>query len=130
VPPVPTPATIGDHIRTYRELQQLTQKDLAQAVGCTHGLISQIELGKTQVTLLKAWAIAQALGVPLVHLLNYPDCPTCGHALGGSEEPPGLQDLRRGAHQSYAQARQQFEAMQRDYTQRALRWQKRTRPLL
>jgi transcriptional regulator with XRE-family HTH domain len=74
-------AHVGIRIRALRDARQLTQKALASQVGCTHGLISQIESGLTCPSLDKIFRIAAALDVLPVALLDSPLCPTCGQAL-------------------------------------------------
>ena len=78
------PAHVGVRVRTLRDGLKLTQQALARQVGCTHGLISQIESGLTCPSLATVFRLAAALEVLPTVLLDSPLCPTCGQQLPGA----------------------------------------------
>jgi DNA-binding XRE family transcriptional regulator len=66
---------IGHHIRVARVDRRLTQEELAKLIGVNVNTVSQIENGKSGMTLDIAVLIADTLEWPLDHLArrgNYP----------------------------------------------------------
>jgi len=63
---------LGQRILALREQRGMTQEDVASAIGKTDGYISQIENGSANPTLKVLEAIAKALNVELVVMLNEP----------------------------------------------------------
>lgn len=61
---------IGNNIRTIRKQQHLTQIDLAVIVGIDRAYLSEIENGRTNITINLLYAIADALNTPIVQLLS------------------------------------------------------------
>lgn len=62
---------IGDNIKKYRLRKELTQEDLAEALGISHSFISQIEIGKKAPSLRVLYMIADYLEIsPALLLLN------------------------------------------------------------
>ena len=61
---------VGERIQIAREERSITQRDLAQAIGCTPQHISAIERGAKTPTLETFVAIASALRVPSDVLLQ------------------------------------------------------------
>lgn len=61
---------IGDNIKKYRNQKGLTQKQLAEKVGCATGTIQQYELGKRQPRIEQSQKIADALSIPLSYLFD------------------------------------------------------------
>lgn len=59
---------IGECIKSLRLSAQLTQKQLADNVGVTHSLISHIEAGRREPTILLLRSIARFLGTPAAFL--------------------------------------------------------------
>lgn len=53
--------SVGDNIKRMREKKGLTQVELGNEVGVTHGMISQIERGSKVPSVILAYNIAQAL---------------------------------------------------------------------
>ncbi len=51
-----------EHLRALRQAAQMTQRDLAIALGREHGLVARIELGERRVDLAEAYEIFIALG--------------------------------------------------------------------
>ncbi len=60
----------GSRIRKIRRQQQQTQQQIADACGCTKGLLSKIESGACQPALATLTKIAHALGVSAAALLD------------------------------------------------------------
>lgn len=60
---------IGKNIRDLRKRQNLSQIDLAVAVGIDRAYLSEIENGKTNITINTLYAIADALNTPMTKLL-------------------------------------------------------------
>ena len=56
---------IGKNICKIRKQQQLLQIDLAVTVGIDRAYLSEIENGRTNVSVTVLYAIAAALGVPI-----------------------------------------------------------------
>jgi len=61
---------LGERIRLFRALKQMTQKDLGAATGTSAPYIYQVETGKQNVSLELMWRIAQGLGLDLELLLS------------------------------------------------------------
>jgi transcriptional regulator with XRE-family HTH domain len=61
---------LGANITTARRDRNLTQTDLASAVGLTRASISNLEAGRQRTPLHITIAIAQALGLDLADLLG------------------------------------------------------------
>lgn len=55
----------GDAVRLARDRKGMTQEDLAKAVDLTRTSITNIEAGRQRPLLYQAYALAQALSVPL-----------------------------------------------------------------
>jgi len=56
---------IGQRIREARELREMNQSDLAELIGRTQGLVSQIEAGNIYPSFATLDAICNALGMSL-----------------------------------------------------------------
>lgn len=65
----------GENVRKQREELDMTQLQLATAVGVTDPMISQIERGTKNATVNLAVSIAQALHCTLNKLVYGTDCP-------------------------------------------------------
>jgi transcriptional regulator with XRE-family HTH domain len=63
-------ATVGFRINRLRKARGLRQDDLAAAVGMTRSSIANTESGRQRLPLHTLLAVAQALGVRLVDLLD------------------------------------------------------------
>jgi len=61
---------IGALLREAREQKGLSQKDLAQVVGCTPRRIAQYEHGQRAIPLTQLEALAEYLGIPIAHFLD------------------------------------------------------------
>lgn len=67
------PTRVTNHIRRLRfESGEMTQADLAERVGVTRQTIIAIEQGRYSPSLEVAFKIAQAFGVPLERVFEYP----------------------------------------------------------
>lgn len=63
---------VGDRIRSSRSAAGLTQAQLAERVGLQRSMISKIEAGERGVDALELYRLAEALRVPLTHLVSRP----------------------------------------------------------
>ena len=52
-----------ERVKVLREKANMTQRDLAAALGREHGMVARIELGERRVDLIEAYQLFQALGV-------------------------------------------------------------------
>lgn len=59
----PISMTPGEMLATLRQLQELTQQDLAKLIGMTQANISSMESGRQQIGRDRALALAKALKV-------------------------------------------------------------------
>jgi transcriptional regulator with XRE-family HTH domain len=66
---------IGPRIRAERTRQELTIRALAQDIGVSSSLISQIETGKSQPSVSTLYAITSALGLPIEELFDEAQAP-------------------------------------------------------
>ena len=62
--------TTGDKIRKLRLYESMTQKELADKVGCNPWTISRCENGKNQMRLYTLELIADALNTTVKYLLE------------------------------------------------------------
>jgi transcriptional regulator with XRE-family HTH domain len=62
--------TIGERIRHYRELVEMTQDQLAERLGVTASAISLIESDKRGINLEKLYKICDALGITIADIIN------------------------------------------------------------
>jgi putative transcriptional regulator len=68
------PTRITNRIRALRFARdEMTQAQLAQAIGVTRQTIIAIEQGRYSPSLEVAFQIARALGTPLDEVFQYPD---------------------------------------------------------
>ena len=89
------PDGLGARLREARTKRGLSLRSVAQSLGVSASLISQVEIGKTQPSVATLYAMASHLGVSLDELLGIPapDAPASslfGHA------GPALPDVQRG----------------------------------
>lgn len=71
------PTKVTNNIRRLRfDHSEMTQAELADRVGVTRQTVIAIEQGRYSPTLEMAFQIAQALGVPLDAVFQYPTEPT------------------------------------------------------
>jgi transcriptional regulator with XRE-family HTH domain len=91
------PEILGSRLREARLQRGLSLRSVAQALGLSASLISQVEIGKTQPSVSTLYALASYLGISLDELLGIPPAAT-GAAAGqqvrfGSSSP----DVQRAA---------------------------------
>ncbi len=60
---LPDLKTLGNAVRLTRKAEGLSQKKLADLVGCSHVSILNLEKGTGSVRLITAWRILAALGM-------------------------------------------------------------------
>lgn len=78
---------IGAEVRVAREAAELSQQQLAAAVGVTRTSITNLEAGRQQTPLHVLYAIADACGVPLKTLLpDHAERQLVPHAKYGEED--------------------------------------------
>lgn len=82
---------IGPRIRAERTRQELTIRTLAEDIGVSSSLISQIETGKSQPSVSTLYAITSALGLPIEELFD--ETPESEPAATGTEDGAGLRYL-------------------------------------
>lgn len=94
------PDNLGARLREARMKRGLSLRSVAQALGVSASLISQVEIGKTQPSVSTLYALASHLGVSLDELLGIaapaaaaaiPSQPLFGHS------GPPLPDVQRAA---------------------------------
>jgi len=61
---------IGNNIRQIRKQRQVTQIDLAVMIGIDRAYLSEIENGRTNVSLNILYAIADALNIDIIQFFN------------------------------------------------------------
>ncbi|MCC5945226.1 MAG: helix-turn-helix transcriptional regulator [Bernardetiaceae bacterium] len=62
---------IGDKIRHFRMIKNLSQENMAELVGMSITGYAKIERNETNVSLQRISEIAKALGISLIELLSY-----------------------------------------------------------
>lgn len=94
------PESLGERLRQARTKRGLSLRSVAQELGVSASLISQVEIGKTQPSVSTLYALASHLGVSLDELLGIttpaatpamPPPPMFGHS------GPPLPDVQRAA---------------------------------
>jgi transcriptional regulator with XRE-family HTH domain len=87
---------MGDHLRSARRAHGLSLRELADRLGVSPSLISQVETGRARPSVSTLYAIASELDVSLDELLfNDPDRPASGRRARGqtadapADEPGG-----------------------------------------
>jgi transcriptional regulator with XRE-family HTH domain len=91
------PDGLGARLREARTSRGLSLRSVAQSLGVSASLISQVEIGKTQPSVSTLYAMASHLGVSLDELLGI---PTPSDAQTGSlfgHAGPALPDVQRAA---------------------------------
>lgn len=61
---------IGNNIRRIRKEQRISQIDLAVSVGIDRAYLSEIENGRTNVSINILYALADALNIPLKQIIS------------------------------------------------------------
>ncbi len=60
---------IGENIRQQRTLQKMKGETMAKALGISKSALSQMENGKTNITISRLFEIAELLNVDLIVLM-------------------------------------------------------------
>lgn len=89
------PHSLGARLREARLQRGLSLRSVAQALGVSASLISQVEIGKTQPSVSTLYALANHLGVSLDELLGIAAPASQPAPLVGHHGPP-LPDVQRG----------------------------------
>lgn len=76
------PDSLGERLREARTKRGLSLRSVAQSLGVSASLISQVEIGKTQPSVATLYALANHLGASLDELLGIP--------AGGNQPSPLL----------------------------------------
>ena len=91
------PDGLGARLREARTRRGLSLRSVAQSLGVSASLISQVEIGKTQPSVATLYAMASHLGVSLDDLLGIPAAPTDAPATSlFGHAGPALPDVQRG----------------------------------
>lgn len=61
---------LGDRIRMARDMQKITQEELAERAGLHRTYIGMIERGEKNITILSLEKVSKALGLSLSNLIN------------------------------------------------------------
>lgn len=62
--------SIGDNIRKYRKIKNITQKELGETVGISNTYLSDIETGRTNPSIKTLKKIAKGLEINYMELLK------------------------------------------------------------
>lgn len=62
--------SIGDNIRKYRITNNITQKELGEAIGISNTYLSDIETGRTNPSIKTLKKIAKGLEINYIELLK------------------------------------------------------------
>lgn len=90
-----TAENIGAHLRDARVQRGLSLRSVAQALGVSASLISQVETGKTQPSVSTLYAMVTHLGVSMDELMGVTPTTTLAPVIGHSG--PALPAVQRGA---------------------------------
>ncbi|GAA2244000.1 helix-turn-helix domain-containing protein [Herbiconiux moechotypicola] len=80
------PESLGARLREARTSRGLSLRSVAQSLGVSASLISQVEIGKTQPSVSTLYALASHLGVSLDELVGLPSVEPAA----GETRPPEL----------------------------------------
>jgi len=89
------PDGLGARLREARTKQGLSLRSVAQSLGVSASLISQVEIGKTQPSVATLYAMASHLGVSFDELLGIPASPGEARAPLFGHTGPALPDVQR-----------------------------------
>lgn len=67
------PPAVGINIKNCRKIKNISLEELSKRSGVSKSMLSQIEQGKTNPTVITVWKIASALDVQLEEILNVVD---------------------------------------------------------
>src|SRR5256885_9581585 len=63
---------VGRKVRTRRQQQRQTLKDLAKHSGLSERFLGNLEAGRANISVLNLAEVAQALGLPMGHFFELP----------------------------------------------------------
>lgn len=81
---------VGQQLRRYRLLHQLTQARIAAQVGISHQQLRKYEDGSSRISMGRLSSLAEALNVPMTRFLSEEDRPE--HAFWPASRPPSRQE--------------------------------------
>ncbi len=84
----PEYATMGDRLRQARQARGLSLRGLAELLGVSPSLISQVETGRAKPSVNTLYALANELRISLDVLLFMDTQPPTGDAVAGEAEAP------------------------------------------
>ena len=90
------PESLGARLREARLQRGLSLRSVAQSLGVSASLVSQVEIGKTQPSVATLYAMANHLGVSLDDLLGL-TTPSAAPAPMFGHQGAALPDVQRGA---------------------------------
>jgi transcriptional regulator with XRE-family HTH domain len=90
------PDGLGARLREARTQRGLSLRSVAQSLGVSASLISQVEIGKTQPSVATLYAMANHLGVSLDDLLGI-TTPDAGPSSASGATGPGQPNVQRAA---------------------------------
>lgn len=114
----PEYAEIGDRLRAARAARGLSLRSLADRLGVSPSLISQVERGRAKPSVSTLYAIVTELGVSLDELL-FPDARTTGDPAG--EPPPVVTPSPPAAGRDVPEILLPAEPVQRANTRKVIR---------
>jgi transcriptional regulator with XRE-family HTH domain len=82
----PEYASMGDRLRQARQARGLSLRGLAEVLGVSPSLISQVETGRAKPSVNTLYALANELGISLDVLLFMDTKPPASHVPGGETE--------------------------------------------
>ena len=86
-------SAIGKEVKTFRQNQGITVKELSEQTGLSIGMLSKIENGVTSPSLNTLQLLASALGVPITSLFRrYEEAREAVHTRSGT----GVEIVRKG----------------------------------
>jgi AcrR family transcriptional regulator/DNA-binding XRE family transcriptional regulator len=80
--PEPLDVSLGARVRDLRRDQHLTLRELARRLGVSAATVSQLEHGRTGISVRRLSRIAEALGVPVLQLMDAGSAAPASHAAG------------------------------------------------
>ncbi len=82
--PVSLDRQVAERIRTVRKGNGIRQKDLAKAVGISHGALTNFEKGRRRISIDWLKKIADALDAPVAYILEDDPRPSAGARRNGA----------------------------------------------
>lgn len=89
VPEQPKPSNIGERLRVQRMRRGISLRELAERIGVSPSLISQIERDKVNPSVSTLWALVRELGLTMGDVFDGPASPAAAAAPAIPPAPPG-----------------------------------------